>query len=63
MILEPQITTATCKDEDTVAVANFTENGDTTLDENLEILSFIFWPALLWIGIALNPLRSGEQYV
>ena len=31
--------------------------------ENLEILSFIFWPALLWIGIALNPLRSGEEYV
>jgi hypothetical protein len=28
--------------------------------ENLEILSFIYWPALLWIGIALNPLKSGE---
>ncbi len=31
--------------------------------ENLEILSFIYWPALLWIGIALNPLKSGETYV
>ncbi|NQZ88009.1 MAG: O-antigen ligase family protein [Saccharospirillaceae bacterium] len=31
--------------------------------ENLEILSFIYWPALLWIGIALNPLKSGEIYV
>lgn len=30
--------------------------------ENLEILSFIYWPALLWIGIALNPLKSGETY-
>ncbi len=30
--------------------------------ENLEILSFIFWPALLWIGISLNPLKSGEQH-
>jgi len=31
--------------------------------ENLEILSFIYWPALVWIGIALNPLKSGEKYV
>jgi hypothetical protein len=31
--------------------------------ENLEILSFIYWPALLWIGIALNPLKSGERHV
>ena len=31
--------------------------------ENLEILTFIYWPALLWIGIALNPLKSGEKYV
>ena len=30
--------------------------------ENLEILSFILWPALLWIGISLNPLKSGERY-
>lgn len=28
--------------------------------ENLEILAFIYWPALLWIGMALNPLKSGE---
>ncbi|WP_440873949.1 O-antigen ligase family protein [Thalassotalea sp. PLHSN55] len=26
--------------------------------ENLEILAFLLWPALLWIGIALNPLKS-----
>lgn len=31
--------------------------------ENLEILSFIYWPALIWLGIALNPLKSGENYV
>lgn len=31
--------------------------------ENLEILAYIFWPALLWIGIALNPLKSGETNV
>jgi len=31
--------------------------------ENLEILSFIYWPALLWIGISLNPLKTGEIYV
>lgn len=31
--------------------------------ENLEILSFLYWPALLWIGIALNPLKSGEKHV
>lgn len=30
--------------------------------ENLEILSFLYWPALLWIGIALNPLKSGEKH-
>jgi hypothetical protein len=26
--------------------------------ENLEILSYLYWPALLWIGIALNPLKN-----
>jgi hypothetical protein len=31
--------------------------------ENLEILAYIYWPALLWIGIALNPLKSGEIHV
>lgn len=31
--------------------------------ENLEILSFLYWPALLWIGIALNPIKSGEKHV
>lgn len=31
--------------------------------ENLEILSYLFWPALLLIGMALNPLKAGENYV
>jgi len=31
--------------------------------ENLEILAFIYWPALLWIGMALNPRKTGETYV
>jgi hypothetical protein len=31
--------------------------------ENLEILAYIIWPALLWIGIALNPLKLGEKNV
>jgi len=30
--------------------------------ENLEILAYIYWPSLLWIGIALNPSKSGETY-
>lgn len=30
--------------------------------ENLEILAFIYWPALLWIGMALNPQKSGVNY-
>ena len=25
--------------------------------ENLEILTYIFWPALIWLGIALNPQK------
>ncbi len=28
--------------------------------ENLEILAYLYWPALIWIGMALNPLREGE---
>jgi hypothetical protein len=31
--------------------------------ENLEILAFIYWPALLWIGMALNPLKSQIRHV
>lgn len=31
--------------------------------ENLEILTFVFWPALLWIGIALNPLKSTNSHI
>jgi len=27
--------------------------------ENLEILAYLFWPALLWLGMVLNPLKSG----
>ncbi len=26
--------------------------------ENLEILAYLFWPALLWLGIVSNPLKS-----
>lgn len=26
--------------------------------ENLEILAYLFWPALIWLGMALNPLKS-----
>ncbi len=26
--------------------------------ENLEILSYLYWPALLWIGMALNPKKQ-----
>ena len=25
--------------------------------ENLEILAYLLWPALLWVGISLNPLK------
>lgn len=30
--------------------------------ENLEILTYLFWPALLIIGVALNPLKVGEEH-
>jgi len=30
--------------------------------ENLEILTYIFWPALIIIGVALNPLKVGEDH-
>lgn len=26
--------------------------------ENLEILSYLYWPALMWLGMALNPLKT-----
>jgi len=26
--------------------------------ENLEILAYLYWPALLWLGMVLNPLKS-----
>ncbi|RLT96777.1 O-antigen ligase family protein [Ketobacter sp.] len=29
--------------------------------ENLEILAYLLWPALLWLGMTLNPLKEGEQ--
>lgn len=32
-----------------------------SLFENLEILSYLYWPALLWLGIALNPLKNGAK--
>lgn len=28
--------------------------------ENLEILSYLYWPAMLFIGIALNPIKVGQ---
>lgn len=31
--------------------------------ENLEILSYLYWPALIWIGIALNPAKIRGQNV
>ena len=27
--------------------------------ENLEILAYLLWPALLWLGATLNPLKEG----
>ena len=30
--------------------------------ENLEILTYLFWPALLIIGVALNPLKVGGNH-
>lgn len=29
--------------------------------ENLEILSYLYWPALFWMGIATNPLKNGAK--
>lgn len=29
--------------------------------ENLEILAYLFWPALLWLGYSLNPLIAREE--
>jgi O-Antigen ligase len=28
--------------------------------ENLEVLAYLYWPALLWLGISLNPLKSSQ---
>lgn len=33
-----------------------------SLFENLEILTYLFWPALLLIGMALNPMKIGEKH-
>ena len=33
-----------------------------SLFENLEILTYLFWPVLLLIGIALNPMKIGENH-
>ena len=33
-----------------------------SLFENLEILTYVFWPALLIIGAALNPMKIGEEH-
>lgn len=29
--------------------------------ENLEILSYLYWPALLWIGMAFNPVNTLDK--
>lgn len=29
--------------------------------ENLEILSYLYWPALFWMGVAFNPLKNGTK--
>lgn len=31
--------------------------------ENLEILSYLYWPALIWIGMALNPESEVTEHV
>lgn len=30
--------------------------------ENIEILAYLLWPALLWVGITLNPLKETGDY-
>jgi hypothetical protein len=31
--------------------------------ENLEILAYLYWPALFWLGMVLRNLRNGGSYV
>ncbi|MFQ3189536.1 MAG: hypothetical protein ACI936_000661 [Paraglaciecola sp.] len=31
--------------------------------ENLEILAYLYWPALLWLGMTFKNLRNGESHV
>lgn len=31
--------------------------------ENLEILAYLYWPALLWIGISLNPTLCAKELI
>jgi len=28
--------------------------------ENLEVLAYLYWPALIWLGLALNPIKNRE---
>jgi len=28
--------------------------------ENLEVLAYLYWPALIWLGLALNPIKNIE---
>jgi len=31
--------------------------------ENLEILAYLYWPALFWLGMVLKNLQARDQYV
>ena len=31
--------------------------------ENLEILAYLYWPALFWIGMAFKQIQSRRSYV
>jgi hypothetical protein len=34
-----------------------------SLFENLEILAYLYWPALFWLGMTLKNLQNGESHV
>ncbi len=31
--------------------------------KNLEILSYLYWPAFFWLGFTFKNLRNGESHV
>jgi hypothetical protein len=53
LFLEAQRTKAACS-----ALALMMVITSYSFFENLEILSYLYWPALLWIGISLNPMKN-----